>query len=114
MVWMNQQEKTSSVIVGLKPNAKQTGWIVSCEDFDAFMWNSDKLLHQLVVAITVWADEGNGKALVVEADSKEKRGFTVKPQMVKNKAVETAWSKIGNGFKVGLPEDEADTPNPFL
>lgn len=114
MVWMNQQDKTQSTVLSLKPNVKQTGWIVSCEDFDAFMWNSDKLLLKLVTALTLWVKDGNGKALVCKADSSEKRGFVIEVLPLKAKEKPPVWISTGVGFKVQTEEDLDDDSNPFL
>lgn len=114
MVWLNNQDKTETIVESIKPNSKNSGWILQGQDFDCFAWNSDKLLSHLVTAIEAWIESGNeGKQLKIIADTKEKRGFTVVLNEIKGKAVPCRWYRLPSGYTTANP-DFLDEPNPFL
>lgn len=114
MVWMNQQDKTVTELVQVKPNQKETGWILQGVDFDVFCWNSDKLLSHLITALQAWNDRGTGQKLEIRRSTTEKRGFTVEVVKLKNPKDCPVWIKAGLGFKIQTAEDIADEVNPFL
>lgn len=113
MVWLNEQTLDFTPVIELKKANSGKGYIVVGQDFDAFIWNNDKVLAQLLAAIAVWIDSGEGKQLEVHRDKTEKRGFVVKQALVKNKPVTIRWFFSEQGYTTKEP-NEGDEKNPFL
>jgi hypothetical protein len=112
MVWLSETLIDFSPVVEIKRVVSGKGYIILCQDFDCFLWNNDKALQHLLVAVSAWSDIGTGKTLEVHRDISEKRGFVIKPATMKNKPVQCSWRLTPMGFttKPLEPEDF----NPFL
>lgn len=113
MTWMNEQDLEFTPVTSVRKAKSGKGWIVSGKDFDVFIWSSDKLLQQLLVALASWIDTGEGKQLEIKKETKEKRGFIVVPAMAGKKPVIARYRLLENGYEV-LPEGELNESNPFL
>jgi len=112
MVWMNETTFEFSPVVELKRVVSGKGYIIICQNFDCFIWNNDKALQHLLVAVSAWSDTGTGKVLEVHKDTSEKRGYVIKPAMSKNKPVQCSWRLTEMGFTT--KDLEPDDYNPFL
>lgn len=112
MTWLNEQDKTETNLIGIKVNAKGSGYVLSGDDFDCFAWKKDILIEQLFLAISTWVENGKGFKLKIIADTKEKRGYTVIFVEEKGKRVSIPWYVVDNGFTTNKSEDVLS--NPFL
>jgi len=113
MAWLKEVDLDVTPAVTFKRAVSNKGWIIEGCDFDVFLWNSDKLLHQLLVALASWADVGQGKQLEIVRDNNEKRGFRVVPAVVKKQPVIVSYRLTHNGFTT-IGEAVEDESNPFL
>lgn len=113
MVWLNEQTLDFTPLVEVKKANSGKGYILVGKDFDAFIWNNDKVLSQILAAIAVWIDSGIGKQLEIHRDKTEKRGFVLKQALVKNKPVTIAWRFTDQGYTCKELTEE-DDKNPFL
>lgn len=113
MTWLNEVDATQGTVIELRRTASDKGYVICCDNFDCFIWNNDKLLIHLLVAISAWSDAKEGKVLQVVRSTKEKRGFNVEPILLKGKPVSIAWNVTPTGFttKELNPDDEI---NPFF
>jgi hypothetical protein len=109
---MNEQDKTETVIVGIKVNQKGSGYIISGVDFDCFAWKKDVLIEQLFVAISTWIENGSGFKLKVIQDKTCKRGYNIVFVEEKKQRVSIPWYVVDNGFTTDKSEDVLE--NPFL
>ena len=114
MAWLNESNETKGLAHTFKRASSGKGWIIETEKFDCFIWNSDKLLQQLLTALATWVDSGQGKSLMVTKDTKQKRGYVVEPVLDKNKKpVVERWFLTQNGYSCTEESAEAEI-NPFL
>lgn len=113
MVWINDQELTVTPVTGFRKATSGKGWIVQGSDFDCFLWSSDKLLKQLLVALATWVDSGQGKVLEITKDSKEKRGFTILPAIQKKQPIPCQYRLTEVGYEV-ITDGDTEETNPFL
>ena len=113
MVWLNEQTLDFTVLTEIKKANSGKGYIFCGVDFDVFAWNNDKLVTQILAAVAVWVDAGEGKQLEIHRASNEKRGFVLKPALSKNKPVITKWKHSQQGWTCRESDFEEDK-NPFL
>jgi hypothetical protein len=115
MVWLNDQEKTETLVVSITRVASSKGFVLNGVDFDCFLWNSDELLQQLLIALSAWSDTGCGKVLEIVSDKSLKRGFICRPLLdPKGKPLAEHWRITDRGFTTTEVEVEKTDVNPFL
>lgn len=112
MVWFNEQDLECTDLLQVKLNKKQSGYILTGQDFDCFIWKNDILLDHLFVAISSWIEQGTGFKIQIKADLTVKRGFILEVVEVKGKKVPQTWYVIPDGFTTKVTGEELK--NPFL
>lgn len=111
MKWLSESETTEFVVNRIIRTNSGKGFILEGEEDKAFLWNSDNVLKQLLVALAAWCDTGEGKGLKVVRNTAQKRGFDVVPVLIKGKPVATNWKHIQTGYSCC---QEVEETNPFL
>lgn len=87
------------------------GYLLQTDSFSAFIWNNEKLTKQLIEALKVYAETGEGYVLVIMPDKSVKSKFRLAAdtERVAN------WFQRGNDFSVhSLVSDSPIEGNPFL
>lgn len=111
MKWLSETDTLSFVVNSVVRTNSGKGYILEGEQDKAFLWNSDKLLQQLLTAIASWVDTGTGKGLEVVRDTTVKRGFVIVTLKSKGNEIPCLWRHTDNGYTTGKEEPEE---NPFL
>jgi hypothetical protein len=114
MVWLSEQKETETILVEVKRANSGKGYILEGEKFDCFIWNSDKILQQLLFAAVAWCDLGQGKQIKIVANKAEKRGFVLEPNKTKGKDVVVPYRLTERGFTTKAEEVAVEESNPFL
>jgi hypothetical protein len=113
MPYLNETEKLRGDLISLKSSPSGKGWILVCEGFDCFLWNSDKRLKHLLTAIAVWIDGGVGIQLQVTRRSVDDRGFEIEKKLKGKEPIPVHWKHTPTGYSCRELEAEENS-NPFL
>jgi hypothetical protein len=113
MPYLNETDKLKGDVLELKSSPSGKGWILVCDCFDCFLWNSDKRLKPLLSAIAVWIDSGVGLQLQVTRRSTDDKGFEIVKKLKGKETIPVQWKHSAYGYTCKDLEVEPDT-NPFL
>lgn len=113
MVWLSDVKKPGTETVRkVKLTASKKGIILCTDQYDVFLFNSNKLVPHLKEALEVWVhNEGNfGKELVIIPSSAMKEGFEIGHRDI------TQWyfDPSTGTYIAGEYVEGDDTTNPFL
>ena len=113
MPYLNETDKLKGDVLELKSSPSGKGWILVCNGFDVFLWNSDKRLKHLLTAISVWIDAGVGLQLQITRRSTDDKGFEIEKKVKGKELIPVQWRHSQFGYTCRELEVEEDT-NPFL
>lgn len=113
MTWLSDvQDPKTSTVRAIKLNASKKGIILNTDDYDVFLFNSNKMVRFLKEALEVWVrNEGHfGKELVIIPTKALKEGFEVA-----HRDITQWWFDSSTGtYLAGEEGTEELTSNPFL
>jgi len=113
MAYINETQCLKSILREVKSSPKGKGFILCCDDFDAFLWNSSKQLKHLIAALSSWTDSQEGFQLEVVRQSTETIEFEVVLSKQEGKKIPMSWYLSVTGYSTSPKESELET-NPFL
>ena len=113
MVWLSDVDSPqTSTVRAVKLNASKKGIILNTDDYDVFLFNSNKMVRFLKEALEVWVrNDGHfGKELVIIPSKALKEGFEIA-----HRDITQWWFDSSTGtYLSGEEGTEELISNPFL
>ena len=113
MVWLSDvEEPKTETVRAVKLNASKKGIILNTDNYDVFLFSSNKMVKFLKEALEVWVrNEGHfGKELVIIPSKALKEGFEIA-----HRDITQWWFDSSTGtYIAGEEGSEELTENPFL
>lgn len=111
MVWLNETDCVLDTVVEIYPVKSGKGYVLKGIQYDGFVWKSDKLFTQLLVALASWIDSRKGYQIELYRDSPESQATKFRVSENKGKKVPAIWHFRGDGYST---LEEVTEENPFL
>lgn len=113
MPYLNETKELKGDILDMKPTPTGKGWILSTEKFDAFLWSRNKVLTNLIQAVSTWIEGGVGFQLEIIRKSIEDKDFEVRIKTKGKDRIPVTWYHTNEGYSC-RPKDPNEEVNPFL